>query len=121
MKAAISAKSRSRRDLMAPSLGGAKGYFLFETDSEEYEFHDFDPKHIQGEKQPQHAAQQLLDAGVEAVVVQELDDTAMKMLEDRGVDIHFSPAATVEEAAQSLKKGKLARWGDEGDPEFERG
>jgi predicted Fe-Mo cluster-binding NifX family protein len=120
MQAAISAKSRSQQDLMAPSLGAAAGCFLFDTESGDLRFSEFDLGEPRDEKQQLRAAQQLIDQRVEAVVVQEMESATVDLLHQHDVDVYFSPSATVEEAARTLQDGNLARWRPEENPGFER-
>lgn len=107
MKLAITSSGKDLDSQMDLRFGRAKGFIIYETDNDAFEFVD----NVQNLEAAQgagiQAAQNVVNKDVEVVITGHCGPKAFKVLSISGVKIYTVEAGKISEVIEKFKKGEL--------------
>lgn len=106
MKIAISSTNGSAAAMVDPRFGRCEAFAMINTETNAIQFIDNAAK-TAGGGAGIAAAQQLLDAGVEAVCTGNLGPNAFRVLNEAGIKAYRVSEMPLMDAAKQMKEGKL--------------
>ncbi len=106
MKIGISSTTGNEKALVDPRFGRCEAFAIIDTETSAIQFLDNAAKTAAGGAGIA-AAQQLLDAGVEAVCTGNLGPNAFRVLNEAGIKAYRVNEMPLMDAAKLLKDGKL--------------
>ena len=107
MKLAITSSGKDLDSQMDLRFGRAKGFIIYETDNDTFEFID----NVQNLEAAQgagiQAAQNVVNKNVSAVISGHCGPKAFKVLSTSGVKIYTAEEGKISEVLEKFKKGEL--------------
>ncbi|ARN57074.1 NifB/NifX family molybdenum-iron cluster-binding protein [Sedimentisphaera salicampi] len=109
MKAAITANGKTYSSAVDRRFGRAAGFVIYDTETHSLEYKDNSQNLNAAQGAGVQAAQNVADAGVQAVITGHCGPKAFHVLSQAGVEVYTTQAQTVEEAIDLFRTGKLAK------------
>jgi len=93
---------------ISPHFGSSQGFSILHTHEGKYEYHDNPALNAE-----RHKVQIIIDffkkLGVNAVIANAIDETAILALSGAGIDVYITDISTPQEAYEAFREGKLKR------------
>lgn len=107
MKTAITAASGEITGALDGRFGRASKFIIYETDTGEFSVID-NAKNLEAAQGAGiQSAQNVIDAGASAVITGHMGPKAFKLLRENNITVYCTALATVKEAIDAYKAGKL--------------
>jgi predicted Fe-Mo cluster-binding NifX family protein len=107
MKIAITSDGKNLESQMDLRFGRAKGFIIYETDDDTFEFIDNEQNLEAAQGAGIQAAQNVVNKNVDAVISGHCGPKAFKVLSTSGIKIYTSDEGKISEIIEKFKNGEL--------------
>ena len=109
MKVGISSTGKTFQDQLDPRFGRAAGFIIFDLDSGQSEYLDNQGNQEASKGAGIHSAQNVVQAGADAVITGHIGPKAFAALDSGGVKVFQSEVKSVQEVIDDFRQGNLTQ------------
>ena len=109
MKIGLSSTGNNLESRLDPRFGRTSNFIIYDLENDSYVCLDNTQNLNAAQGAGIQSAQNLINAGAEAIITGNVGPKAYQTLSAAGVEIFLSSAVTIKEAIESFKQGKLVK------------